>query len=147
MALSNPFVRGRNVKMSYRQNGVKLLAAFKSASVEEIAEEIADDVNGEPRSRFDLVVSGYKVSLDGYAPDFAMLDTFLADTLNDDVSNPQFSKAIQMTMQLLDQSTRVYRLSGKNSARGPFKVDVGGRKETVMQSVSYRFPFMSAVTV
>lgn len=147
MSVSNPFTRGRNVKISYRQNSVKVIAAFKSANLEEMADEITDDVNGEQRSRFDLVVNGYKMQLVGYAPDFAQLDSFLVDTANDDIANPPLSKALQMTIALLDGSTRAYRLSGMGSSRSPWKLDVGGRKETVMQSIAYRMPYMSTVNV
>lgn len=147
MALNVPFARGRNIRFSLRQNGVKRIAAFKTSGIEELADEGADDVNGEERSRFWIVTNGYRVSLDGYTPDFVLLDSFLEDTANDDIANPPLDKLVQVTVNLLDGSTRVYRLSGSGAARSPFKIDASDRKAAIMQSFAYRFPYMAPVTV
>lgn len=147
MALSTPFARGRNIKFTYRQNGVKVIAAFKTNSIEELADEGADDVNGENRSRFWIVTNGYKVQLDGYTPDFAHLDAWLADTANSDIANAPFDKQIQVVVQLLDGSTAAYRLSGMGSSRSAFKMDATDRKAAIMQQCAYRFPYMQKVAI
>jgi len=147
MSLNVPFARGRNIRFSLRQNGVKVIAAFKTNRIEELADEGADPVNGEDRDRFWLVTNGYRVNLDGYAPDFALLDSFLADTANDDLSNPPLAKLIQVTVNLLDGSTVAYRLSGTGSSRGPFNIEVPDRKSAIMQACSYRFQRMAQVTI
>ncbi len=145
--ISSTFTRGRNVKVKYRQNGIPVIAVFKSVVIEEMAQEVADDVNGEQRSRFDIVVDGYKVSLDGFVPNFDLLDSFLQDTINDDASNAPFSKFVQFTTQLRDGSVRAYRASGLNAARSPWKFNAGDRKGTNMLTISYRFPWLSLVNV
>lgn len=147
MAVNLPFARGRNIRFSLRQNGVKVIAAFKTNRIEELADEGADPVNGEDRDRFWLVTNGYRVNLEGYTPDFALLDSFLADTANDDVSNPPLSKLIQVTVNLLDGSTVAYRLSGVGSARGPFNVEAADRKAAIMQACAYRFQYMAPVAI
>lgn len=147
MGINTPFARGRNIKFSLRQNGVKVVAAFKVNNIEELADEGADPVNGEDRDRFWIVTNGYRVNLDGYTPDFALLDSFLLDTANDDGSNPPLSKLIQVTVNLLDGSTVAYRLSGTGAARGPFKMDATDRKAAIMQSIAYRFQYMAPVTI
>lgn len=145
--VNSALTRGRNVKAKYRQNGIPVIAIFKSIIVEELADEIADDVNGEQRSRYDIVVNGYKVSLEGFAPNFDLLDSFLTDTINDDAANAPLSKFVQITTQLRDGSTRAYRCSGQNAARSPWKFDAGDRKGTNMISLGYRFPWFSPVNV
>lgn len=145
--VSSALTRGRNVKAKYRQNGVPVIAIFKSIVVEELADEIADDVNGEQRSRFDIVVNGYRVSLVGFAPNFDLLDAFLADTINDDASNAPYSKFVQITTTLRDGSTRAYRCSGQHAARSPWKFDAGDRKGTNLIDHAYRFPWFSPVNV
>ena len=147
MSINVPFARGRNTKIAIRQNGVKIIAVFRTTDFEEIAQEVQDDVNGEDRSRFDIVTDGYQLSLEGYSPDFAHLDAWLADTANNDLANAPFSKAAQVTFALLDGSTALYRLSGQNSSRGKFKVTASDRKAAVMQGCTYRFQYMQKVNV
>lgn len=147
MALNNSFIRGRDVKAKIRQNGTPIIAAFKSISIEELADEVADDVNGEERSRFDLVINGYRIVLDGYTPDFALLDSFLADTANADAANAPLVKLVQFTFRLRNGGTVAYRASGNSSARSPFKVDAGDRKGAIMQNVGYRFQYFAPVPV
>ncbi len=122
MSVSSPLTRGRNVKAKYRQNGVPLIVVFNSVIIEEIADEEEDDAIGEVTARFDIVADGYKVLLVGYLPDFFQLDTWLADTANEDAGLPPTTKTIQFTIAQRDGTTRVFTCHGANGSRGAWNI-------------------------
>jgi len=127
---------GRDVKWIYFLNNVQVSFRFKDIDAEEVAEEIDDDVCGEDRSRSQIVVKYWTVSLNGYMPDTAMLDATLLDIANTDTGLVSLNKSLAVSFRL-DNGKRVTYV-GKEITRKPYKLNVGGANQSNMQSVGFK---------
>lgn len=133
MASIGDHIRGRNVKLSFRQNNAPVVFRTDVIDVEEVGEEGWDQVNGEQRGRPFLVTDGFKLRISAYVHNLDALRSFLSDTANDDVAVAPLKQQAALRLDLLDGTGGAFILQG--CKRGLWKLSIGGRKSAVKQEV------------
>lgn len=137
MATNFPFTRGLNVTMKLYSDGNPLFINAKNWSVEQNATEVADDVNGEDRSRLDLITNYYSASVDVYQSDESTMQALIDQQTNDDAAATPFKQGASIRIRHRDGTKAAYRLEGVKL--GPWSNDVGGRTEPNMLKLKLRF--------
>lgn len=143
MSYNDPFIRGENVVLGFlQQKGtsmVKINVAAKNWKMSENALEAADGVGGENRDRLDKVTNYYEGSVDIYMPDLEVMDAYLLSQEADD--NNQFP--LQQAMQVTFKTPRGNLLYSCQEVKlGPWDWSMGGRQDTMMQTLKFRFRFI-----
>jgi len=139
-------IRGRNVRISLRQNSVPIkIIRAKTIALDEDAEEGADDVCGEDTSRPFIVHNFWTISFGSFTADLGVLDSWLDDIANDALALAPLSKVIGIQFDLLNGTTKAYKAG--QMTRSPGKVDVSDRKSAVMQSTKYRARLFAQATL
>lgn len=134
---------GKDVQTTYRQNNAPVTFNAQSVSVEENAEEVADQVNGEDRARHQIITDGFTITIKAYAGDLAVLDAHLADIANNDARVAPLNKALTFRFRKHDGTRAAY--TATEVTRSPMQIEAGGRKERVMQTLKLRARYFKAV--
>jgi len=138
MALKNfPATRGKDCTMKLYSNGSPIFISAKNWSVEQNAAEIADDVNGEARSRLDLITNYFSASVDIYQSDELVMQALMDQQDNDDAAAAPFVQTASIRIRHRDGTKAAYIL--QDVKFGPWSTSVGGRTEANMLSLKLRF--------
>lgn len=138
MAQNNiPFTRGKNVQMKLYNDGNPVIINAKNWSVEQNAVEVADDVNGEIRSRLDLVTNYFQGTVDIYESDEAVMNEIMKQQANDDAFAAPLQQSASIRKRHNDGSKAAYRC--KNMKWGPWTSAAPGRTEANMLTLKFRF--------
>ncbi len=137
------FTSGKDVLATYRQNNVPVEFRMQSLDIEENAEEVMDQVNGEDRGRPQLITDGFTATIKAYVPDLLLLDAWLQDIANNDLRLAPFAKSLGVRWRLLDGTRVAYVM--KEITRSPFQISAGGRKERVMHTFKLRARYFTSV--
>ena len=117
---------------------------IKSTRVQEVAEEIADQVNGENRARLQKLTDYYKVTHVCYDDGSSQIITnFILNQQNEDANQPQLPLAGGLVFNYLDGSKGGYAM--RVCTLGPLDIDISGRKERTMHTVQYRCQYFELV--
>lgn len=143
MAANIPFVRGQNVILRLYQDGKPVYVAGKTWDVEENASEIADDVNGENRSRLDKVTNFFSISLDCFQADQEILDKYIEAQDSDDASLLPKKQSVAIQINNRDGTRAAYLLS--EAKLGPIKLNASGRSDAFMLNLKIRFRYMKKI--
>jgi hypothetical protein len=133
------FVSGKHVRFKFYLNGAPVIVFMKDTDIEEDAEEIADDVNGEDRSRLQKLTNFYRCQGQVFTPDKKLLEAWITNQANEDANEPQLDAAAGIRVEFLDGSAAAFVM--KKVTVGPLKLRIGGRKERVMQNLALRFQY------
>ncbi len=132
-----PFTRGKDCTMKVYQDGKPYYVAVKSWSVEQNATEVQDDVNGEDRSRLDLITNFFSASMEIYQSDETIMQAMIDQQTNDDAASTPLAQSASIRVRHRDGTKAAYRL--ENAKFGPWTTNVGGRTEANMLSLKMRF--------
>jgi len=134
---STPFLRGKDVVLRFTQQGRPIYLAGKNFQWSQVAVEAADGVNGEDRDRLDLITNYYEGSVDLYMADESVVQALIDQQTNDDAGGSPFVQTGSVRIQHRDQTKAAYKM--KQMKLGPWTYNVGGRTETAMFTVKFRF--------
>lgn len=140
------FVSGKNTQFRLQWNATVFTVYTKTWSVEEVAVEAEDGVNGETRDRLQKITKYYRANFDCYDDGSSqILQNLITNQANDDAYNPQLPLAggVLFTYQT-GNSKAAFVLNG--CTMGPLKVNNPGRTERVMHSLSLRAQYFAQVT-
>jgi hypothetical protein len=137
--MGEPFIRGRNTTFKLYFNNQPFVVKVKTWSIEEIAVEVTDQVNGEQRARFDIVTDGFKLMTDCYDDSSSnILTNIIAQITAADAINPALPFSGGVLFQYNDGLTKgAFTMNG--AVRTPMKVASGGRTEAIEHTVGARF--------
>lgn len=139
------FISGKHTRFTVYFNNQPFVIFTKSWSIEEVATEVADDVNGENRSRLQIITNFYKVDFAGFEEGGGnILQNLLLSTANDDAFNPQMPLAGGLLFNYLNGGGKA-AFALNNCSRGPLKIGSGGRTERLIHSLSYRAQYFTQV--
>lgn len=136
-------ISGKDVFASLRINNIPRIFRAQSIDVEEVAEEVMDQVNGELRGRPQIITDGFTITIKAYTHDLVLLDAWLEDIANNDARLAPTNKVLGLRFSLLDGTRKAYKAS--EITRSPFQMSAGGRKERVMQTFKLRSRFFDSV--
>ena len=137
-------ISGKHTRFTVYFNNAPFVVIVKSWNVEEVATEVADDVNGEERSRLQIITNFYKSAFACYDDGSSnYLQNLLLMTANDDAFNPQLPMAGGLLFNYLTASGQKAAFAMNGATRGPLKVGSGGRVERVMHDLSMRFLYFT----
>lgn len=132
-----PFTRGKNVQMKLYNDGNPVIIAGKNWTIEQNAVEVADDVNGEIRSRLDLVTNFFSGTVDIYESDEAVMTEIMKQQANDDAFATPLTQSASIRKRHNDGSKAAYRCVGM--VWGPWTSASPGRTEANMLTLKFRF--------
>jgi hypothetical protein len=139
-------ISGKHTRFTVYFNNQPFVVIVKTWSIEEVATEVADDVNGEERSRLQILTNYYKANFACYDDGSSnYLQNLLQSTQNDDAFNPQIPLNGGLLFNYLSGSGTQAAFAMNAATRGPLKVGSGGRVERVMHDLSMRFQYFNQV--
>jgi len=136
-------IRGKDVTIRLAFNNAPLIVKAKTIEVNENADEITDDVNGEDRSELDIVTNYFEINLENYTPNMDVINASLAEIANQDAQNPQTRKIVVIRFTLRGGGPVAY--NAKQVTRSPFNLKAGGRKEAVMTTLKLRARYFDRI--
>lgn len=139
------FISGKSVKARVQLNGSPWEIKVKSTRVKEDAVMVADNVNGENRSRLQKICNFYEVSLDCYddGQSSQILQNWLANQANEDANAPQLPLAGGLRFSYLDGTAGGFVFQG--CTLGPLDYNASGRTERNQASVTFRAQYFQQV--
>lgn len=138
-----PFTRGKNVQLKLYNDGRPVVIDGKNWSVEQNAVEVADDVNGEDRSRLDIVTNYFSGTVDIYESDETLMNEIMAQQDNQDAFGAPLKQSASIRKRHNDGTKAAYRCS--NMVWGPWTSSAPGRTEANMITLKFRFTRWEAV--
>lgn len=142
MAVNN-HITGSRVTLSFRINSIPKIVRSETINLQEIADEVVDQVNGEDAGRPDIVTDIWKVAIKAYVAELDILDAFLADAANQNAGLAELTKDVTARFALSNGTIVQYALT--QCARSPIAIDVGGRKARVMMDYAFRARYCKKV--
>ena len=138
MAQKNfPFTRGKNVSFKLFSDGNPHIIPGKNWNVEQNATEVVDDVNGEIRSRLDIITNYFSAAVDIFEADEDIMSMLMAQQANDDAYAAPLEQSCSLRVRHNDGTKAAYRLKG--AVFGPWNRTMSGRTEANMINLKIRF--------
>lgn len=138
------FVSGKNTTFRLYWNGSVWTVAVKSWSIEEVAVEAEDGVNGEQRDRLQKIVKYYKATFETWEDGASQtLQNLITSQANDDAFLPQLPLGGGILFRNQDGSKMAFTLKG--CTMGPLKTGSSGRTERIAHSLSFRAQYFNQV--
>lgn len=139
------FISGKHSVARVYLNNQPWNIKVKSTKVQEMAAVIEDNVNGENRARLQKLTNFFHVTHviydDGNSSQ--ILQNYLINQANEDANNPALALNGGLLFKYLDGTKGGYTMRG--CSLDPFDLDIGGRTERVMHTVSYRAQYFELV--
>lgn len=132
-----PFLNGKDVTLKLFNDNNPVVISGKSWTVEQNATEIADDVNGENRSRLDILTNYFSGSVDIFQSDVGIMDEIMKQQTNDDAGAVPLTQSASVRKRFRDGSKAAYRCKGM--VFGPWTDAAPGRTERAMITLKFRF--------
>lgn len=128
---------GKNTSFRVYWNSKIWTVLVKTWSIEEVAVEFAEGVNGESRDRLGKVTNYYKFTFDCFEDGSSKtLANVLQNQANDDANLPQLAMAAGVLFSYNDGTKEAFTLGG--GILGPYKGGSGGRTERFMHNLTGR---------
>jgi hypothetical protein len=127
---------GRDVKLRFYQNNVPVTVKAKSITVEQVAEEVNDGVNGDDRDELQTITNYFRITIEAYKESATVLTALLASTKNDDAGITQLNKGVGLSFFYHDGTKAAFIM--KEVTLDAWSLNVGGRTDRVMQTVKAR---------
>lgn len=138
------FVSGKNTSFRLQWNQSVWGIYTKTWSIEEVAVEAEDGVNGEQRDRLQKITKYYRCLFDCYDDGSSQtLQNLIINQTNDDNYNPQLPLAGGVLFNYQNQTRAAFVLNG--CSMGPLKVSGPGRTERIMHALSFRAQYFATV--
>lgn len=139
------FISGKHVKARVQLNGSPWEIKVKSTRVREDAVMVADNVNGENRSRLQKICNFYDVTLECFddGNSSQILHNWLTNQQNEDNNAPQLALAGGLRFSYLDGTAGGFVLQG--CTLGPLDYNASGRTERNSATVSFRAHYFEQV--
>jgi hypothetical protein len=139
------FLSGKGSRFKVTFNNTFWLIKTKTWKITENATLVADDVNGEDRSRLQKLINFYDAAFDCYEDGAVsqILQSIVTNQKNEDASFPQLPMSGGILFNQLDGSRQGF--SCINCTLGPMSFGSGGRTERIMHNLSFRFQYFQSV--
>lgn len=135
--------KNTNFKVSWNQTIWGLYV--KTWSVEEVAVEAEDGVNGEQRDRLQKITKYFRAMFDCYDDGSSqILQNLITNQANDDAYNPQLPLAGGILFNYQNATKAAFVLNG--CTMGPLKMNSPGRTERLNHALSLRAQYFATVT-
>src|SRR6185312_16807386 len=145
MAGAKDFISGKHTFARVRWNNKPWEVKVKTTKVQELGEVVLDQVNGEKRARFQKLTDGFMVTLDCYDDGSSdIIANFIANQVNEDANLPQVDANVGLRFDYLDGSGQAWVFGGQVTLN-PMEIDIGGRKERVMNKVAFHCQTFDAI--
>lgn len=145
MAQPPPFWSGKDLKLAFTFYNEKLVVHWMSVEVTQIGEEVQDDVGGEDRSRFDTILDGYGIRVDGKMEEVAQVKRFLEIQASRDAREIPKESAVGFLIYPRNATRAAFQ--AREVSLGLWSFKVSGRKERNDLSVPLRARYFDPVSV
>jgi hypothetical protein len=145
MATPIPFWTGKDVKLILLLEDKKLELPNMSVEVTQLGEDVQDDMNGEDRSRFDTIVDGYAIAIQGKQERCDQVKAFLQAQANRD--NRQLPKESSVGFLIYHRDTTRSAFDAREITLGLWAFSWGGRKERNATNVPFKARYFDSVNV
>ncbi len=137
MSENDAFYRGQNVTFKIYQQFRPIYIAGKNWEVNQNSTEIADDVNGEKRSRLDIITNFYDASVDIFQSDQEVMDALIAAQQTADDAGLPLKQTASLLIEHRNGTKAAYMMLG--CCFGPWKTNGSNRTDAVMLNLKMRF--------
>lgn len=131
--MADPFIRGEHASASMRLDDSPIELLAKSIRIEQLGSVADDGICGDVRQFFQTICDGYRITFSNFHRDSKRLAALLADRANEDAGVAPFINLIGIKFRYRDGST--YVCVAKEVTIDPWSVDIGGRRERVMDDL------------
>ena len=138
-----PTFSGKDAVIRLFINGSEVVLLAKTWEVGPSTTEVADDVNGEPRSRLQTITNHYDGSISCFQNDTKALAALLQNEANDDAEVSPYVKTLGFNFKILDGTRQNF--IGRETVLGAWKINQSGRTERVMLAIPFRCRWFKAV--
>lgn len=150
MANRLPFWSGKDLKLLFLLevlNGPpeKLELTSMSLEVTVLGEDVQEDVNGEERARFDTIIDGYGINIQGKQEKCDLLKRFLEVQANRDTRRIPEENVLGIVIYPRDGSRVSFE--AREITLGLWAFNVGGRKERNAMTVPLRAAYFDPMPV
>lgn len=139
MAAATPFASGKNFRLIFLLGNSKVVFKDKSWTVTEEAEEVHDDVNGEPRARSQKIINGYDIDVDFYNEDATEINALIADSQNVDARAQPQDASLGILFNPNNGTRSAWQ--ARECTIMNWSINNAGRKDRVMGKVKIRARF------